>query len=70
MRLARAKRSRDQRGRNRRSDWWMGPKEGLQRRKEESGGGVIRQEMDPKQREKRIEECEEEAAVFLPAMPV
>lgn len=32
--------------------------------------GVIRQEMDPKQREKRIEECEEEAAVFLPAMSV
>lgn len=33
--------------------------------------GVIKQEMDPKQREKRREECEEEeAAVFLPAMSV
>lgn len=61
MRLARAKRSRDQRGRNRRTDWRMGPKEGLQRWKEESVVGVIIQEMDPKQRGKRREECEEEA---------
>lgn len=69
MRPARAKRSRDQRGRNRRTDWRVGPG------KRASRGGrkspvvaVIIQEMDPKQ--KRTEECEEEAAVFLPAMSV
>lgn len=39
MRLARGKRSRDQRGRNTRTDWRMGPKEGLQRWEDESGGG-------------------------------
>lgn len=63
MRMAWVKRIRDQRRRNRRSDWRTGPKEGLQRRKEKSGGGGNHTGNWPKKWEERAEGCEEEAAV-------
>lgn len=57
----------DQRGRTGKSDWRTGPKRASRGGRKSQVVGVITQEIDQKKREEKIEGCEEEAAVFLPA---